>query len=113
VSTKAVTSGVSPTPRPRVHLIRMSALFSGVAAGVLLGTGLFLATLWLLIKGGPNVGSHLRLLGQFLIGYDVTLAGSFVGLAYGFVIGMFAGMSLALSYNAVLDLRSRPAIFRS
>jgi hypothetical protein len=29
------------------------------------------------------------------------------------VIGMFAGMSLALSYNAVLDLRSRPAIFRS
>jgi hypothetical protein len=107
MSTKAVSHRVPRDSQPHVHLIRMNALFSGIATGVLLGTGLFLATLWLVVKGGPRVGSHLRLLGQFMIGYDVTLAGSLVGLAYGFVIGMIAGTSLALLYNAVVDARSR------
>ena len=40
-----------------------------------------------MLKGGPVVGPHLELLGQYLIGYRVTFGGSFVGLAYGFLAG--------------------------
>ena len=90
---------------PRVRLMRLNALFSGVAAGVLLGTGLFVATNWLVLKGGPVVGPHLRLLGQFFIGYDVSFAGSLIGFAYAFVVGLLAGYAIASLYNRLLESR--------
>jgi hypothetical protein len=29
-------------------------------------------TIWLVIKGGPNMGQHLQLLGQYFVGYSVS-----------------------------------------
>jgi hypothetical protein len=91
---------------PRVRLMRLNALFSGLAAGILLGTGLFVATNWLVLKGGPVVGPHLRLLGEFFIGYDVSFVGSLIGFAYAFVLGLAGGAVIASLYNRLVDSRS-------
>jgi hypothetical protein len=90
----------------RVRMLRLNATIQGVAAGAILGLGIFVATNWLVLKGGPVVGPHLALLGHFFIGYRVTFLGSFVGLAYGFVTGFLVGYSAAWIYNCLRDLRS-------
>jgi hypothetical protein len=80
-----------------------------VAVGLLLGLAIFITTNWLVLKGGPVVGPHLSLLGQFFIGYRVTFLGSFVGFGYGLVSGFVAGYFLATVYNAIAARRERPA----
>ena len=58
------------------RMVRLNATVHGIVLGLVAGLGLFAATLWLVIKGGPVVGPHLALLGQFFIGYRVTLFGT-------------------------------------
>lgn len=87
------------------RLIRFHAVATGFAGGTIFGLGLFVATIWLLIKGGDNPGHHLRLLGQFFIGYDVTILGSFIGAAYGFVTGFLLAYAVARSYNFFVHLK--------
>ena len=57
----------------RLRVRRFNALASGTVAGVIAGGGLFLATNWLVLKGGEPVGPHLALLGQFFTGYRCRL----------------------------------------
>jgi hypothetical protein len=85
-------------------LLRLDRTAFGLATGALAGIGLFAATLILVLKGGPAVGPNLRLLGNFFPGYQVTLGGSFIGLAYGFVTGFVGGWSFALLRNASVFL---------
>jgi hypothetical protein len=80
---------------------------TGIVAGMLAGMVIFLATLWLVIKGGPNVGQHLSLLSQFFPGYRVTFLGSFIGLAYGFVSGFLIGFIVGRLYNSIVRLSER------
>lgn len=87
------------------RLLRLNAIIQGVALGVLLGLAIFIATNWLILKGGPPVGPHLSLLGQFFIGYRVTFLGSLVGFGYGFVCGFLAGSFLATVYNLIVARR--------
>jgi hypothetical protein len=89
----------------RVRARRLGALASGLVAGILAGAGLFLATMWLVLKGGHPVGPHLALLGQFFIGYRVTTMGSLIGLAYGFVTGFVVFFCGAALYNWIADRR--------
>ena len=79
----------------------------GLVLGIILGLGIFAATLWLVLKGGPSVGPHMALLGQFLPGYSVTYLGSFLGLIYGFVVGYIVGWSIGRLYNQFVYLRAR------
>jgi hypothetical protein len=90
-----------------VRLMRLNATVQGVVAGLIAGLGIFIATNWLIIKGGPVVGPHLALLGQFLIGYRVTFVGSLIGFAYGFVLGFCVGYGVAGMYNWLADIRQR------
>lgn len=87
------------------RLLRLNATIQGVVTGLLIGTGVFLATNWLVLKGGKVVGPHLALLGQFFIGYRVTFLGSLVGFAYGFCVGFIIGYGVARMYNWLVDLR--------
>ncbi|HJQ85128.1 MAG TPA: NAD(P)/FAD-dependent oxidoreductase [Candidatus Binatia bacterium] len=80
---------------------KLDRIALGLALGLVGGVGLFLASLFLLVKGGPHVGYHLNLLGQFLPGYRVSSAGMFVGLAWGLVGGFVAGWTFAVLRNAV------------
>ena len=93
-------------------LLRLNATAQGIVAGILFGVGLFLATNFLVLKGGPVgadgrriIGPHLALLAQFFFGYSVSFLGSLIGLAYGFLTGFIGGYAVARLYNWVVDWR--------
>src|SRR4030095_13537905 len=89
------------------RIMRLNAMVHGGVAGILVGLTIFIATHWLVVKGGEVVGPHLALLGQFFIGYKVTFAGSLVGFGYGFAFGFVIGYFVAAIYNWLADLRNR------
>lgn len=89
----------------QTRLLRLNATVHGVVFGLLTGTAIFIATIWLVIKGGPVVGPNLVLLNRFFIGYQVTVLGSFIGFGYGFIAGFIGGFFVATVYNWILDLR--------
>jgi len=78
----------------------------GLSLGVLFGLAIFIATNFLVLKGGDHVGSHLRLLSQFFIGYEVTFLGSFIGFVYGFILGTLSGALIAWIYNKFVKFRN-------
>jgi hypothetical protein len=87
------------------RLLRLNAMVQGVVTGVVAGLGIFIATNWLVLKGGDVVGPHLSLLANFFIGYQVSFFGSLIGFVYGFVIGFIIGYFVARMYNLVVGLR--------
>jgi hypothetical protein len=87
------------------RLIRLNAIIHGVVFGLVTGTIILIATLWLVIKGGPVVGPHLGLLNQFFYGYEVTYVGSLIGFGYGFLTGFIIGYLVAFLYNWIVDWR--------
>lgn len=86
----------------RVAIRRLNARAWGIAVGLLLGGGLFLATNILVLKGGPNVGQHLRLLSQYFPGYSVSFVGSLIGFIYAFVGGYVIGRAIGYLYNRLV-----------
>jgi hypothetical protein len=78
-----------------------------IACALIGGLGLFLMTVWLLMKGGPNVGQHLQLLGQYFIGYSVTWTGSLVGFLYGALTGGIIGWTVGTIYNKIVNMRRK------
>ncbi len=84
---------------------RIHAGVLALVCGTIGGVGLFTMTVWLLIQGGPRVGQHLALLGQYFYGYTVTWTGSLVGLLYGMVFGGIVGWLVGAVYNGVVGLR--------
>ncbi len=94
-----MTTNHDETREIAAALARLNARAWGIAIGLIGGGGLFLATMILLIKGGPNVGQHLALLRAYFPGYSVTIPGSFIGFIYGFVVGYALGRLIGLVYN--------------
>lgn len=97
-------SDKKPTPAEddvRITLLKLNARAWGIALGLLFGAGLFLATILLVVRGGPQIGLHLNLLGMFLPGYRVSVGGAFIGFAYLFVIGYAIGRLIGSVYNAM------------
>lgn len=83
----------------QTSLLRLNARAWGISTGLLLGGGLFLATIFLVIRGGPMVGQHLSMLRIFFPGYSVTWLGAFIGFVYAFVIGYGLGRIIGSVYN--------------
>ncbi len=50
-------------------VVWLNAGILGLSLGSLFGLIIFIATNWIVIKGGENPAAHLRLLSQFFIGY--------------------------------------------
>lgn len=86
----------------RKALARASEQGWGLALGTLCGLGLFVATVVLVAKGGPNPGAHLGMLHVYFPGYAVTYGGSVIGFVYAFVGGYAVGRSIATLYNRLL-----------
>lgn len=84
----------------------LNARVLGLALGVMLGLGIFIATNWLVLKGGEQIGPHLQLLSQYFIGYRVSFLGSFIGFAYGFAVGTLSGSLIGWIYNKVAKFRA-------
>jgi hypothetical protein len=83
-------------------LARLNARAWGIAIGLLLGGGLFLATIILVLRGGSYVGMHLGLLRAYFPGYSVSVLGSFIGFVYGFVVGYALGRIIGSVYNRLV-----------
>ena len=86
-------------------VLRLNAKVFGLTLGIVCGLALFLATNWLVVKGGKPVGPHLVLLSQYSIGYRVSFLGSFVGFLYGFALGTMTGSFVGWFYNKIAALR--------
>jgi len=84
---------------PRIDRVALAG-----ATGAAGGLALFLATMLLVLKGGPVVGPTLGLLGQYFPGYTVSLSGALLGLLYGFLAAGALGWTFALLRNTVLLL---------
>jgi len=84
-------------------VVRLNAKLLGLVFGLIMGLGLFAATIILVIKGGPNQGEHLGLLAQFFPGYTITFVGSLIGFAYAFVVGFAMGAVIGAVYNKVAE----------
>jgi hypothetical protein len=78
----------------------------GLSLGLICGLGIFIATNWLVIKGGQVVGPHLQLLNQYFIGYSVSFTGSFIGFFYGFALGTLSGSLIGWIYNKITKFRN-------
>jgi len=89
------------------EVVRLNSVMMGIVTGLLAGLVIFAATLWLVVKGGQNVGQHLVLLAQFFPGYRVTFLGSVVGFGYGAVTGFLIGFIVGRLYNYVVRLSER------
>jgi hypothetical protein len=94
-------------------ILRLNSQILGLILGLLFGLAIFIATNWLVLKGGTVnargqyvIGPHLQLLSQFFIGYKVSFLGSIVGFAYGFAIGTLSGALVGWIYNKFVDLRN-------
>jgi len=83
----------------------LNAKVFGLTLGIVCGLALFLATNWLVLKGGRPVGPHLSLLSQYFIGYRVSFVGSFIGFFYGFAVGTLCGSLMGWMYNRIAALR--------
>jgi hypothetical protein len=92
-----------------VRAVRLNATIAGLVTGLMAGFALFVATNWLVLKGGAVVGPHLLLLNQFFLGYRVTFRGSLIGFAWAFCLGFAAGFAIVRIYNALVGLRSSGA----
>jgi hypothetical protein len=86
-------------------VVRLHTAVLAFACAVIGGAVVFAMTVWLVIKGGPQVGAHLQLLSQYFYGYAVTWKGSFVGFLYGAVTGGVVGWVIGAVYNGVAGLR--------
>ncbi len=98
-------------------ILKLNAKTLGLIFGLLFGLIIFIATNWLVIKGGhidPSgehvVGPHLQLLSQFFIGYRVSFLGSIIGFAYGFAVGTFSGTLIGWIHNKIVDFKNGKSI---
>ena len=91
----------------RHTVVRIQAGVLALVFAILGGLGIFIVTVWLLIKGGEQVGPNLHLLRNYFFGYSVSWFGSLVGLFYGIVVGGAIGWAIGKIYNSVANLRQR------
>lgn len=97
----------SPQKELSHSVAKIQANILAFVMAILFGLAMFIMTVWLLIKGGPNVGQHLNLLGQYFIGYSVSWIGSIVGLFWGAAVGWLVGWLIGQVYNRIVWLRNR------
>lgn len=86
-------------------IARLRASTMAVVFGLASGSGLFVATIWLVIRGGSRVGATLGLLRNYFPGYSVTWGGAFVGFFYAALVGALLGWTVAFIYNRVVNAR--------
>ena len=86
-------------------IARLRAGVLAIVCGLMTGAMLLLATVWLILRGGDEVGPHLGLLSNYLPGYSVTWIGAALGFLYGLILGGAAGWLMAWIYNRIVSLR--------
>lgn len=70
-----------------------------LACGLIWGFGLFLLTWWIIAFDGST--HEVTLIGHLYRGYNISAAGSIVGLVWAFADGLLGGGVFAWLYNLI------------
>lgn len=81
---------------------RMDKLGFATAIGTVSGLLVFLATIWVAIRGIPPGMPDLEFLAEYFVGYTMTIKGAFIALAYTFFWGFLFGWLFAYLRNLFL-----------
>jgi hypothetical protein len=100
---RMVPRRLTPEELIEAAFAKLDAVALGTAVGIVAGLGLFIATIALLLKGGPVVGPTLSLMNNLLLGFSVTLPGAVIGLVEASVGGFMLGYSFASLRNVGID----------
>lgn len=89
-------------------LARANAMCFAIVFGLVAGAGLWIATVFLVIKGGPNPGNTLRVLAYAFPGYSVSIGGAFIGMLWAIALGFVVSLLPAWIYyrGVLLQIRS-------
>jgi len=83
---------------------RMDKLGFATAVGAVSALNLFILTIWLSIKGVPPGTPGLEFLGEYFLGYTMTIKGAFIGFAYTFFYGFLLGWMFAYLRNFIITI---------
>ena len=86
----------------RSAFARYDPVALGAAVATVAGSGLFLATAILLLRGGEVVGPNLSLIGVFLFGFEASWRGAVVGAVEAAALGFVFGAGLAAVINRLI-----------
>ncbi|HEX9665194.1 MAG TPA: bacteriophage holin [Thermodesulfobacteriota bacterium] len=76
-----------------------------LTCGIIWGLGLFVLTWWMIAFGGAT--GEKTMIGKIYIGYNISAAGSLIGLIWGFVDALIGGAIFAWLYNLIAAGNSR------
>jgi protoporphyrinogen oxidase len=114
---RQVPRRLTPEELIEAAFAKLDPVALGVALGTVGGLSLFIATVTLLLKGGPVVGPTLALLNNVLLGFSVTWRGALLGLVEtslgGFAIGYLFASLRNLGIDAYGWLLQRRAMAES
>lgn len=91
--------------RPPVLLLSGPAL--GLGLGCLGAVQLLVTTNWLVLRGTADTSPNAALVGQYLLGYTVSVWGSLIGSVQIFLLAFVASVLLAWVYNIIARRRAR------
>ena len=83
---------------------RMDKLGFATAVGTVSGLYVFLATIWLSIKGVPPGTPDIAFLGEYFEGYTTTVKGAFIAFPYTFFYGFLFGWMFAYIRNLIISI---------
>ena len=86
--------------------MRLNIRAFALTCGVMWGAAVFLFTWWVIILDGAT--GEPTVLGLVYRGYDISPAGSFIGLVWAVVDGLIGGALFAWVYNLLAARLSRP-----
>lgn len=77
--------------------MRLNVLAFAVTCALVWGVGLFVGTWWIILFEGTSTDPTV--IGRIYRGYELTPAGSFIGLIWGLFDGLIGGAIFAALYN--------------
>ncbi len=69
------------------------------------GFGLLFLTWWIILFEGAT--GNVTLIGRVYRGYNISIAGSFIGLVWAFIDGLIGGAIFAWLYNFIISRVSK------
>lgn len=90
----------------RKAIVRLRARVMALVCGLVGGTGLFLVTVWHILRSEVRPAPNLGLLDNYFPGYSVSWPGALLGFVYGAVTGAVIGWVVSWLYNLVANRRS-------
>ncbi len=100
---RLVPRRLTPEELIEAAFAKLDPVAMGTAVGTVSGTSLFIATIILLLKGGPVIGPTLALLNNVLLGFSVSFSGALIGLVEACIGGFLLGYVFAWLRNLGID----------